>query len=195
MSQGAVDNPFQVPDSAMGGTVPEPDLSTQAAIEPAKPPKTAGHPHHVKRVSANALRKAKAATALFANANRPFVSGTTPAGYKHRTFVSQLAADLGGPEALSLAQRTMIDLAGRQMLLIDAVDAYVFNAGIVINRGKRSVMPVIRERASLVEGLRSILKDLGLERQSRNVPDLHAYMAGKAVQGPAPKSAAEPRTP
>jgi len=42
---------------------------------------------------------------------------------------------------------------------------------------------VVRERASLVNQLQSILRDLGLERRSRNVPDLTTYLASKAHGG------------
>jgi hypothetical protein len=75
-------------------------------------------------------------------------------------------------------------MAVRTKLLIDSVDAYVLAMPSPVNRQRRCLHPVVRERQSLVTQLQSILRDLGLERRSRNVPDLTTYLASKAPGGP-----------
>jgi hypothetical protein len=49
---------------------------------------------------------------------------------------------------------------------------------------RRCLHPVVRERQSLVNQLRSLLRDLGLERRVRDVPDLAAYLRAKAEEIP-----------
>src|SRR5438874_10042 len=91
-----------------------------------------------------------------------------------------LLADLGGVEAVSTQQLALVDLAVRTKLLADSVDAYELAMSSPVNRQRRCLHPVVRERQALVGQLQSILRDLGLERRVRPVPDLAAYLAAKA---------------
>src|SRR5438046_8270746 len=83
-----------------------------------------------------------------------------------------LLADLGGVEAVSTQQAALVDLAVRTKLLVDSVDAYVLAMPSPVNRQKRCLHPVVRERQALVGQLQSILRDLGLERRAKTVNDL-----------------------
>jgi hypothetical protein len=69
---------------------------------------------------------------------------------------------------------------------VDSVDAYVLAMPSPVNRQRRCLHPVVRERASLVNQLQSILRDLGLERRAQPVPDLTSYLATKSGGGSAP---------
>ena len=90
-----------------------------------------------------------------------------------------LIADLGGEDAISTQQLALVDMAVRSKLLVDSVDAYVLAMPSPINKRARALFPVVKERQALVSQLQSILKDLGLGRRSRAVPDLTAYLATK----------------
>src|SRR5438128_7452592 len=93
---------------------------------------------------------------------------------------SSLVADLGGADAVTTQVMALVDLAVRTKLLVDSVGAYVLAMPSPVNRQRRCLHPVVRERQSLVVQLQSILRDLGLERRVRPVPDLAAYLAEKA---------------
>ncbi len=58
----------------------------------------------------------------------------------------------------------------------------------LVDRRKRSLLPVVRERQSLANALVSYLTTLGLERKARDVTDLATYLATKGNTA-APESA------
>src|SRR5947208_14533844 len=91
-----------------------------------------------------------------------------------------LLADLGGVEAVSTQQAALVDLAVRTKLLVDSVDAYVLAMPSPVHRQRRCLHPVVRERQALVGQLQSILRDLGMERRAKQVPDLQSYLAARA---------------
>jgi len=91
---------------------------------------------------------------------------------------ASLLADLGGVDAVSTQQLALVDLAVRSKLLVDSVDAYVLSMPSPVNRQRRCLHPVARERQALVGQLQSILRDLGLERRTGGL-DLAAQLAAK----------------
>jgi len=91
-----------------------------------------------------------------------------------------LLTDLGGADAVSTQQAALVDLAVRTKLLVDSVDAYVLAMPSPVNRQRRCLHPVVRERQALVNQLQSLLRDLGLERRQKPVADLQTYLAARA---------------
>ena len=112
---------------------------------------------------------------------RALPSRSTALGRALHEWRAALIADLGGEAAVSTQQLALVDLAVRTKLLVDSVDAYVLAMPSPVNRQRRCLHPVVRERASLVNQLQSLLRDLGLERRARDVPDLAAYLAAKGT--------------
>ena len=96
---------------------------------------------------------------------------------------SSLVADLGGADAVTTQVMALVDLAVRTKLLVDSVDAYVLAMPSPVNRQRRCLHPVVRERQALVGQLQSILRYLGLERRQRPAMDLGAYLAAKVRGG------------
>ena len=94
-----------------------------------------------------------------------------------------LLADLRGVEAVSTQQAALVDLAVRTKLLVDSVDAYVLAMPSPVNRQRRCLHPVVRERQALVAQLQSILRDLGLERRQKPVLGLDEYLRAKEGGG------------
>ncbi len=76
-----------------------------------------------------------------------------------------LVRDLGGIEGLSTQQLALIDLAIRTKLMLDSIDAWLLAQPTLINRRKRSLLPVVRERLQLADALARYLTQLGLDRQ------------------------------
>ena len=112
--------------------------------------------------------------------SRALPSKRTALGRELHAWRQSVVDDLGGDP--STAQRGLIDLAVRTKLLVDSVDAYVLAMPSPVNRQKRCLHPVVRERQSLVNQLQSLLRDLGLERKAKPVPDLTTYLAAKTAQ-------------
>lgn len=91
-----------------------------------------------------------------------------------------LIEDLGGPGAISTQQRSLVDLAVRSKLMLDSIDAWILTQRTLVNARKRSLLPVVRERASLAGQFQTLMKDLGLERRSREVESYSARLARTA---------------
>jgi hypothetical protein len=66
-----------------------------------------------------------------------------------RKWRAELIADLGGADAASTQQLASVDLAGKQKILLDSIDIWLFTQPSLINSRKRSVIPVVQQRQAL----------------------------------------------
>lgn len=96
---------------------------------------------------------------------------------------AELVQDLGGEEAVTAQQATVIDLAVRTKILLDSVDGYLVQLESLVNKRKRAVWPVVQQRQQLADALAKYMQQLGLERRSKPVPSLHEYIAKKSGEG------------
>ena len=78
---------------------------------------------------------------------------------------ADLIQDLGGD--VSTQQRALVDLAVKSKLLLDSIDAWLLVQPSLINQRKRSLLPVVRERQALADGLARYLAQLGLDRRTK----------------------------
>jgi len=90
---------------------------------------------------------------------------------------AELIDDLGGRQAISTQQIAIIDLAVKTKLLLDSVDAWLLTRPSIIDKRRRAVLPIVRERQQLADALSRYLQVLGLERRSKPAIDLHSYVA------------------
>ena len=79
-----------------------------------------------------------------------------------------LIADLGGDENISTEQRALIELASTSKLLLGSIDAWILSQPTLFTRNK-TLLPVIRERQMIADGLARYLAQLGLERRSKQI--------------------------
>jgi hypothetical protein len=107
----------------------------------------------------------------------------TTVGRNLVAWSTNLANDLGGVDQLSNQQRTLADEAVKLKLILGAVDAWVLQQPHLVDRKKKALLPVVRERLALVAQLQSLLRNLGLERRARDPLDLNAYLQAKAPPG------------
>jgi len=90
-----------------------------------------------------------------------------------RDWRAAVAADLGGEAELSQAQRTLLDVAAQDVVLLHAADTWLrANAGDVVNKRRRTFVPLVGERLRVASHLAELLKTLGLKRAPRPVPSL-----------------------
>jgi len=159
--------------------------ATSAATIPSRTP--TNRPSRYQKHGVHTLKKA--VRTLGARALPP---RSTALGRALHEWRASLIADLGGDDAISTQQLALVDMAVRTKLLVDSVDAYVLAMPSPVNRQRRCLHPVVRERQALVGQLQSILRDLGLERRARPVPDLAAYLATRATPEKFPADAKTP---
>lgn len=90
---------------------------------------------------------------------------------------AELIGDLGGRQAISTQQIAIIDLAVKTKLMLDSVDAWLLTRASIIDKRRRAVLPIVRERQQLADALSRYLQVLGLERRSKPAIDLQSYVA------------------
>lgn len=105
------------------------------------------------------------------------IDGRSAVGRALSQWRADLVHDLGGQDNVSTQQEALIDLAVKSKLLLDSVDAWLLTQPSLVNRRKKALLPVVRERQQLADGLARYLGQLGLERRVK-VPTLAEYLAG-----------------
>jgi hypothetical protein len=90
-------------------------------------------------------------------------------------YRARFIADLGGLQCLSAQQVALLDLTARTWLLLETVDAAIFSLPSPLDRRRRVLLPIIRERQHLADSLLRYLQALGLERHSSAVDLAHAF--------------------
>jgi hypothetical protein len=94
----------------------------------------------------------------------------------------ELERDLGGAESLSAQQRTIVELACRVRVYLDHIDGWLMLQPSLINKRKRTVIPVVRERMQLSDSLARLLTQLGIERQTAPAPRLADFLEARAKE-------------
>lgn len=102
-----------------------------------------------------------------------------PTGDALRAWRQELVDALGGDEAVSPQQLSIIDLACRTHLMLESVDHYILQMGSLVNKRKRQLFPVVRERQQLADSLARYMAQLGLERRQKPVQSLSEYLENK----------------
>ena len=97
---------------------------------------------------------------------------------------SELLEDLGGVEAVRRKSWRLVEEAVKTKLILDSVDAWLLSQKTLVEKRKRSVLPAVRDRQTLVSTLRGLLGDLGLKRRPRTELSLSAYLAARTVAAP-----------
>ena len=111
----------------------------------------------------------------------------TTVGRALATWKDDLVADLGGHEAVSTQQHALIELAVRSKLMLDSIDAWLLVQPSLVNKRKRALLPVVRERTQLADALARYLSALGLERRSKPERSLQDYLAERTPSTPEQK--------
>jgi hypothetical protein len=141
---------------------------------------TTARPRHYQRHGLHTLQKA-----VRDLGSRALPARNTRLGRALLEWRTALVADLGGEDAISTQQRALVELAVRTKLLVDSVDAFILAMPSPVNRTKRCLFAVVRERQGLVDQLQKLLRDLGLERRTRDV-DLAEHLAALHREPPTP---------
>jgi hypothetical protein len=95
-----------------------------------------------------------------------------------RDWRAAVAADLGGAELLSQAQRTLLDVAAQDVVLLSVADAWLREAAHgIINRRRRAFVPLVEQRLRVASHLAGLLETLGLKRVVKDVPSLAEYLS------------------
>jgi hypothetical protein len=107
----------------------------------------------------------------------------TRAGRSLLAWREQLIDDLGGIEQVSAQQLTVLELAARTKILLDGIDAWLFEQPSLINKRERRLFAVVKERQQLADSLARYMGQLGLERRGK-IYDLSDYVVENYSEEP-----------
>lgn len=147
----------------------------QAASSKEKPGWPAGRPRPNQRHGATTLKRA------IRELGDRAIDGRTSLGRALEEWKAGIVADMGGSASVSRQQEAIIDMAAKTKLLLDSIDGYLFKQATIVNKRKRAVFPVVRERIQLADALARYLTVLGLERRSKAVPSLQGFLENRAA--------------
>ena len=100
------------------------------------------------------------------------IDGRSSVGKALSAWRTSLIQDLGGQEAISTQQEALVDLAVKSKLMLDSIDAWLLTQKSLVNARKKALLPVVRERQQLADGLARYLTQLGLKRVPTDIQDL-----------------------
>ena len=155
-------------------TPAEPTMSPGARPGPADPKRGRGRP------PTHGLRMLKRTVGELGGRS---IDRRTVLGKQLAAWRADLIRDLGGD--VSTQEAAIIDLAVKTRLLLDSIDGWLLTQPSLVNARKKALLPVVRERQQLADGLARYLGQLGLQRKARDMPSLHEYLAAKQAE-PAP---------
>src|SRR5262249_4819497 len=84
-------------------------------------------------------------------------------------FKRELTAALGGEADLPPQRQKLIDMAARAALLLDHVDAWLFQQRSLVNARAKTLLPVLVQRQALADHLTRLLDKLGLDRVAQKI--------------------------
>jgi hypothetical protein len=118
----------------------------------------------------------------------------TAAAREHLALRRELANAVGGEADLTPQQRKLIDLAARASLLLDHVDAWLFQQPRLVNARAKTLLPILVQRQALADHLIRLLDKLpvmpepapSVDRAVIYIPDNHRdrhLAAGRTTNG------------
>lgn len=93
------------------------------------------------------------------------IDGRTSVAKSLSQWRRELIDNLGGRETISTQQAAIVDLATKTKLILDSVDVWLLAQPSLVDKRRRAILPVVRERQQLADALARYLVQLGLERR------------------------------
>lgn len=90
-----------------------------------------------------------------------------------------LVTALGGQEKISPQKTALVDVVVRIRLYIDHIDGFLMEQKNLVNRKRKTILPILRERQGLVDSLGRLLSLLGLDFHEKPIRTLAQYVAEK----------------
>jgi hypothetical protein len=137
---------------------------------PQTPPKPANNaPRARKNGKSEGLRKLKGA---LKDADLRQIDRRTALGSELARRRAKIVSDAGGPDAVSQVKTDLIERYLTTVVFIESVDCYLLTQSSLVNRRKRTLIPVLRERVQLVDTALRRAQAIGVELPvlSLNVP-------------------------
>ena len=110
------------------------------------------------------------------------IDGRTRQGKAFTAWKNALVEDLGGENQVSAQQLTVLEMAARTKILLDGIDAWLFEQPSLINKRDGKLFAVVKDRQQLADSLAKYMSMLGLERRAK-ILDLTDYVVETYGEG------------
>jgi len=108
----------------------------------------------------------------------------------------ELTDSLGGAGNLSVQEQSIVELICRERMILDLCDSWILQqGGLLINKRRKSLAPILSQRQVLVDSLSRHLLSLGLKRRLPAEPDLQTYIREFDAAKEAERANAAPESP
>ena len=104
------------------------------------------------------------------------IDGRTRQGKALAAWKAALVEDLGGFDAISAQRLTILDMAARTKILLDGVDAWMFEQPCLVNKRARKLFTVVQQRQQLADSLAKYMGMLGLDKRTAEAIPLTDYI-------------------
>lgn len=111
-----------------------------------------------------------------------------------KAWKAGLIDSLGGEQAVSAMELSVIELACKTHLLLASVDRFLLEQKSLVNKSKRQLFPIVLQRQTLADALAAYMKQLGMKRTARPPTSLSDYLS-KTNSKTAPEPQATKETP
>ena len=105
------------------------------------------------------------------------IDPNTKVGQSLIEWRDSIIADLGGTENISAMERSLLDVAIKTKLILDSVDAYLLAQPTLVDKTRKILYAVVKDRTTLADSLVRQLNTLGLRRRAKSVPSLTDVIA------------------
>ena len=117
-----------------------------------------------------------------ASADSEWIDKLGPVGAELREWRTTIISDLGGAEAVSAMEMSIVNLSCQTYVMLSSIDHFLIQQPSLINKSKRALYPVVLQRQVLAESLARSLSQLGLKRRAKPVTSLADLLAGRTGQ-------------
>ena len=111
------------------------------------------------------------------------IDGRSSLGQALAQYRADLLRSLGGSENLSTQELSLVELCGRDWIILQQIDNYLLTVGC-FNRKKRQAYPLLASRSTISDSLTRKLQALGLSRRAKPVQSLAALLNGSTNTQP-----------
>jgi hypothetical protein len=97
------------------------------------------------------------------------IDGRYRVGRQLQKWRRELVADLGGQDVISTQQTVLVDIAVKEKLILDSIDAYMLTQDTLINKRKKALLPIVLQCQQLEDSLVRTLTQLGIQRRPNDL--------------------------
>jgi hypothetical protein len=70
----------------------------------------------------------------------------------------------------------VVDEFIKRFVMLESIDAWLFTQPQLLNKNRKTLYPIVIQRMTIGDGMLRCLRELGLERKAKQIPDIQDYL-------------------